>query len=182
MSGTWSDDFEFRGWELVAKLFAQYLVRRFRISWLGARRRKFRGWQLVAALASSPSLARFSLSDGSLGDEGMGAVLPLVRANAISTLELRSNRIGNHGAGLVAEALAGNSALRTLDLQRNDIKDQGAIGLAAALQVNTSLQVLNVRFNEVADAGAAALWEVREGLRVNGAWEAEPLAPEDLRS
>ena len=49
-------------------------------------------------------------------------MLPLVRASLLLVLELRSGHIGNHGAGLVAEVLAGNTALVSLDLQRNAIK------------------------------------------------------------
>ena len=113
--------------------------------------------ELTLALASSGPLARLSLSECGLGDDGVQGLLPVVRTGALSALELRSNRIGNHGAGVLAEALAGNTNLQVLDLQRNDIKCQGAIGLAAALQVNRSLRVLNVRFNEIADSGASAI-------------------------
>ena len=91
--------------------------------------------ELVIALTSSASLTRLSLTECGLGDEGVASVLPAVRSNTAVMVELRSNRIANHGAGLLAEALAGNHTLRTLDLQRNDVKCQGAIGLAAALQV-----------------------------------------------
>ena len=113
--------------------------------------------ELTLALASAGPLSRLCVSDCGLGDDGVHSVLPVVRAGTLGTLELRSNRIGNHGAGVLAEALAGNSQLHVLDLQRNDIKCQGAIGLAAALQVNRTLRVLNVRFNEIADSGASAL-------------------------
>ncbi|KOO21484.1 hypothetical protein Ctob_001958 [Chrysochromulina tobinii] len=121
--------------------------------------------ELVQSLASGGSLMRLSIADCGLGDEGALAVLPVVRAGSLSTLELRSNRIGNPGASSLAEALAGNSALRSIDLQRNDIKDQGAIGLAAALQVNGALQVVNLRFNEVGDAGATALGKALQSNR-----------------
>lgn len=113
--------------------------------------------ELVLALASAAPLARLSIADCALGDEGVPAVLPVVRSGGLGALELRSNSIGNHGAASIAEALACNTSLRSLDLQRNHIKCQGAIGLAAALQVNSHLEVLNVRFNEVSDAGATAL-------------------------
>ena len=121
--------------------------------------------ELVAGLASSGGLTRLSVADCGVGDEGVLSVLPVVRAGVLSTLELRSNRIGNSGAASLAEALAGNSALRALDLQRNDIKDQGAIGLAAALQVNGALQIVNLRFNEIGDAGATALGKALQSNR-----------------
>ena len=113
--------------------------------------------ELGLALTTAGALARLSLSDCSLGDDGVSSVLPVVRTGSLTTLELRSNRIGNHGAGVLAEALAGNHTLLVLDLQRNEITCQGAIGLAAALQVNRTLRVLNVRFNEISDSGASAL-------------------------
>ena len=119
---------------------------------------------LVSALLSTGTLVRLSITDCGLGDEGVASIIAAVRAkitldmvNTVAILELRSNRISNHGASAIAEALAGNTSLRTLDLQRNDVKDQGGIALAAALQVNRSLEVLNVRFNEISDAGATAL-------------------------
>ena len=121
--------------------------------------------ELVQGLTSSGGLTRLSLSDCALGDDGVLSVLPVARGGALSTLELRSNKIGNHGASGLAEALAGNSNLRAIDLQKNDIKDQGAIALAAALQVNGAMQVVNMRFNEIGDAGATALGKALQSNR-----------------
>ena len=58
---------------------------------------------MVVALASGGKIARLSIVECALGDEGVGALLPAVRLSSLHTLELRANRIGNHGAGLLAE-------------------------------------------------------------------------------
>jgi Ran GTPase-activating protein (RanGAP) involved in mRNA processing and transport len=116
--------------------------------------------ELLFALAAYPGFARLSISECGLGDAAVGTVLNSVRAGRLTTLQLRSNGIGNCGVASIAEAVAASATLRTLDLQRNEITCQGAIGLAAALQVNGTLQVVNLRFNQVCDAGATALAKV----------------------
>ena len=59
----------------------------------------------------------------------------------------------------MAEAIASNNALRSLSLSDNYIGEKGALALAEALGRNTSIVELTLKGNELGDAGAKALCE-----------------------
>ena len=88
----------------------------------------------------------------------------------LATLDLRSNKVGDIGARLLAEALAINSTLTTLDLYKNQVGAAGAGRLAEALAVNSTLTILNLYSNKIEAEGAERLGEALSTSRITR-WE-----------
>ena len=61
-----------------------------------------------------------------------------------------------------------NEALATLTLWGNSIGDASAQALAEALKTNKALKELDLRLNSIGDAGAQALDEARTARRADG--------------
>ncbi|KAF9391584.1 ATP-binding cassette, sub-B (MDR TAP), member 4 [Podila verticillata] len=78
----------------------------------------------------------------------------------LTTLDLKSNSIGDDGAQALAEALKTNNTLTALYLGDNSIGDDGAQVLAEALKTNLTLTTLYLEDNSIGDNGAQALAEV----------------------
>ena len=64
-------------------------------------------------------------------------------------MDLHSNRISDHGAKLLADALKENDTLTVLDLSRNYISDAGCQFFCDALQENSAIKVLNLIQNPI---------------------------------
>ena len=56
-----------------------------------------------------------------------------MRDDSLTELDLRSKRIGAHGAMVIAPLLEFSRALKSLELWNNSIGDEGARHIAAAL-------------------------------------------------
>ena len=80
-----------------------------------------------------------------------------MKCASIRHLSLGSCSIGDRGAGIIAQALVGNTSLRTIDLSYNSISDIGAEKLGAVLAKNQSLRGLSLWHNRVFHSGAEAL-------------------------
>eukprot|EP01047_Picozoa_sp_COSAG01_P040563 COSAG01_NODE_3425_length_6110_cov_36.342871_4_plen_737_part_00 len=125
--------------------------------------------EAVGALAAAlpPTLKELNLYKVGLGDAGLGALLPSLRAlPALEVLDFRSNELGAEGFGAVGAALPSWGALRMLGLSLNRrAGSAGVRALAAALPgAPPSLATL-----EVLDCGAesAAVAELRRaGARI----------------
>ncbi|KAF9103543.1 hypothetical protein BGX27_010540, partial [Mortierella sp. AM989] len=79
-----------------------------------------------------------------------------------TTLDLRSNSIGNEEALVLSEALYINTTLTTLNLRDNSIEKEGARALSEALKTNTTLATLDLGNNSIEKEGARALSEALE--------------------
>lgn len=91
---------------------------------------------------------------------GKNTVIEFLRYNirtSLTTLSLRRNRIGNHGAATLAEAVKVNYTLEELWLNSNHISDDGANALARALYENTILHCLALYDNKMNDTGICFL-------------------------
>ncbi|KAG0368302.1 hypothetical protein BGX24_002878 [Mortierella sp. AD032] len=105
-----------------------------------------------------------------LGKRGLKRLVEILKTNStLTTLELKSNWIGDNGAVALAEALKTNSTLTTLDLSGkgtggNGIGGNGAVALSEALKTNSTLTSLNLYSNSIGDKGAVAL---SEALKTN---------------
>eukprot|EP00900_Chrysochromulina_parva_P011850 jgi/Chrpa1/20666/Chrysochromulina_OHIO_Genome00006199-RA len=75
----------------------------------------------------------------------------------LTSVDLRSNSIGDDGAKAIAEALKVNAVLTDLALWINGIGDEGAIAIAEALKVNAVLTKLNLNYNSMGVAGETAV-------------------------
>src|SRR5262249_44702420 len=75
----------------------------------------------------------------------------------LTSLDLRSNRIGEKGAQALAEALKSKPPLVSLNLWNNHIGDAGAQALAEALKSKPPLTMLILGYNKIGNVGAQAL-------------------------
>eukprot|EP01094_Clydonella_sp_ATCC50884_P018643 TRINITY_DN3486_c0_g1_i1.p1 TRINITY_DN3486_c0_g1~~TRINITY_DN3486_c0_g1_i1.p1 ORF type:complete len:319 (-),score=33.01 TRINITY_DN3486_c0_g1_i1:154-1110(-) len=104
-------------------------------------------------------------------------VLPRLRANEITIVDIKFGNIGDEGVRLILDALPVNTSLKTLLLWRNKIGPEGARLLADALRVNTSLKELKLTGNSIGDEGARHL---ADALRVNVSLEKLSLCATDI--
>ncbi|KAF9933676.1 hypothetical protein BGZ67_004171 [Mortierella alpina] len=99
------------------------------------------------------------------GKEKITDLAETLKTNStLTTLDLRSNAIGDSGAKALGEALKTNSTLTTLDLTNNSIGDDGAKALGKALKTNSTLATLDLRGNLIWLKG---LLEFMELFRTN---------------
>jgi Ran GTPase-activating protein (RanGAP) involved in mRNA processing and transport len=109
-----------------------------------------KGARALAGCGALGQLERLSLQKGSIGEEGLEALLaafPRLRSLALVHLRLPEGA----GQRLAAAALP---ELRALDLAENQLGDAGAAALAT---LQAPLEKLVLAQNQVGDAGAAAL-------------------------
>uniref|UniRef100_H3AWB4 Leucine rich repeat containing 71 n=1 Tax=Latimeria chalumnae TaxID=7897 RepID=H3AWB4_LATCH len=82
----------------------------------------------------------------------------------LTHVSLRNNKIDDHGAKLIGNALStlktANKVLISLNLSYNHISDQGAGDIAQGLRLNRSLLCLSLAHNHIGDQGAVKLAEV----------------------
>ncbi|XP_051494511.1 NLR family member X1 isoform X2 [Apus apus] len=78
----------------------------------------------------------------------------------VSNLRLANNPVGEQGAQLLAEALAGNRSLTHLSLLHTALGDRGAEVIAQHLAENQHLQELNLGYNSLTDTAALRVVEV----------------------
>jgi hypothetical protein len=124
--------------------------------------------EAVRALAAAlpPTLKDLRLPSVSLGDAGLGALLPSLRGRpALELLELSKNQLGAPSFEALGAALPSLRALRRLGLHNNRAGSAGVRALAVALPgAPPSLATLRV---QVCGADAAAAAELRRaGARI----------------
>ena len=78
-----------------------------------------------------------------------------------SVLEIQyiscGGQIGEHGAVILAHAMATNSTVTYLLLFFSGIGDSCAAALVKAVEINSRVKLLGLSFNGIGDSGAAAL-------------------------
>ena len=102
--------------------------------------------RLFEALSELPALTSLRLRSNRLGSAG---AIALAARIGLTRLDLRGNRIGSEGAA----ALAALPALTYLDLSFNEVRPEGAAALAGA----PALAHLDLSGNPIGGVGAAAL-------------------------
>jgi hypothetical protein len=86
---------------------------------------------------------KLDLANNSIHDDGVKALVPLLRNGQLVHLDLRCNSISDDGAVAIAGALKFNSSLTQLHLSHNpQISDQGKAAIADALKSNSNLMQL----------------------------------------
>jgi Ran GTPase-activating protein (RanGAP) involved in mRNA processing and transport len=116
--------------------------------------------QLCRAVRTIPSLTILKLGKNNFGVQGLRSIALLLRhpgcPTRLQSLDLRSNRIGNLGATILADALCHNRTLLQLYLNGNHLDNRGVARLGAALCTNQHLRTLDLQRNDFDDTGAAA--------------------------
>lgn len=82
---------------------------------------------------------KLCLANNSIHDDGVNALVPLLRNGQLVHLDLRYNSISDVGAVAIVGTLKFNSSLTQLHLLHNSISDQGAAAIADALKANSTL-------------------------------------------
>ena len=138
-------------------------------------------------------LQHLHLSNNSIGPESMSALVNVICADSLQTLDLRGcgllldgavslsaglkscrqlvklniseNNIGPLGMMCLAEGLKSCRQLVKLDITHNNIGSHGMASLAEGLQYCTNLQVLNLCLNNITSDGLAAIVGVMKRCR-----------------
>ncbi|KAF9431949.1 hypothetical protein BGZ76_011486 [Entomortierella beljakovae] len=114
--------------------------------------------QFFITLKTNTTLTSLNLRTNSIGNEGTLALSEALKTNtALTTLDLQGNLIGNEGALALSGALKTNTTLTTLNLQGSMIRREGAIALSEALKTNTTLTALNLQGSLIDKEGVLAL-------------------------
>ena len=107
--------------------------------------------ELVSALQGP--CTSLNACENHISDLGCEQVALALAESQVLTLRLQDNGIGDHGALLLAEALALNGRLVTLSMARNQVGPRGGLELAR----NGRLTRLDLGQNRLGDEGAEAL-------------------------
>lgn len=97
----------------------------------------------------SDELESLDLSHNSIGAKGVAELLVQNRDSfgCLKTLSLNASGLGNRGAAIVADFIAGSKTISKLELDYNGIGFKGVRKIAEALMINTSLTELNLNHN-----------------------------------
>lgn len=113
--------------------------------------------EMLKVLVGNMTLRALNLSGNKLHTASIAVHDLLVDANALQTLDLSCNQLGDDGAARLAEALAHNDVLLRLNLGFNKIGFKGARKLWTGLAANSRLKSLNLKGNVIGDMGTMAL-------------------------
>ena len=75
----------------------------------------------------------------------------------LEELDIRYNKLGDHGAELLSEGITNTKTLRLLNISINNIGPSGTTAIANALTNNTSLEELDMDVNAIRQDGAIAI-------------------------
>ena len=118
---------------------------------------KYDATSLCNIVMKHPRITALVLSRCRLGecDAVMTAIVPVL--NHLRVVNFMDNSIGSHGAALIANSLANNSALIRLGLDNNMLNNRDAAMLAASLKTNTKLIALELAGNNFTQVGIDTL-------------------------
>ena len=107
---------------------------------------------------------KLCLQSNSVHDEGVKALVLLLKNQLLVHLNLEGNSLSSIGANLIAVTLRMNQSLTQLDLSNNSISDEGAACIALALKTNSTLLWLALNSCDITDDGFAIFAEI---LQIN---------------
>lgn len=128
---------------------------------IGSRGVKAIGPALTTSRSSVPVLQKLELTQNSLGDAGISALVPfLSKLTRLQSLKLNSNEVTDSGVRLLGPSLTKlNSCLRELDLSSNRFGALGTEALGEQLEQLSVLQQLHLNSNrDMSTQGRYALW------------------------
>ena len=118
------------------------------------------GIQAICLATPRTKISVLRLGKNRIGLAGIHSVAHMLRQESafcpLVSLCLRSNKLGNEGAMVLADALEDNTTLQFLYLSRTEMNNAGAERLALALTRNQHLRTLDLRRNLVSDKAAQA--------------------------
>ena len=136
---------------------------------------------LSSCLGSRCGLRNISLEWNNIGDDLTAFAEALVKNYSIQVLDLRNNRIGPEGAGVLSRVIELNSTLQKIDLRWNEIGQKGASKLYSSLSRPHSLKQLELTGNKIPEELLSSLEKLLRGengsfSKVEGT-KARPMTP-----
>ena len=120
--------------------------------------------RLASALGSEPCfLEGVNLSRNGLGASAIPAIMQIVEATKLVSLDLGDNLLKDPAVETLAGALRANQTLTWLELCKNEISRLGTLALAAMVRTNTTLTSLGLSWNSIAGESAVALCSALQG-------------------
>ena len=110
-------------------------------------------------------LQHLDLSFNSIGPESMAALVDVICADSLQTLQLSKSDLLLEGAVSLSAGLKSCRQLVELEISNNNIGSHGMASLVEGLQYCTNLQVLNLGGNNITSDGVAAIVGVMKSCR-----------------
>ena len=110
-------------------------------------------------------LLHLDLSGFSIGPESMAALVNVICADSLQTLELSKSDLLLEGAVSLSAGLKSCRQLVELDISHDNIGSHGMSSLAEGLQYCTNLQVLKLSDNNITSDGVAAIVGIMKTCR-----------------
>mmetsp|Transcript_14495 Transcript_14495/g.16931 ORF Transcript_14495/g.16931 Transcript_14495/m.16931 type:complete len:909 (+) Transcript_14495:324-3050(+) len=105
---------------------------------------------ILITLKYNSTLTYLDLKTNRIGDKGAGLIASFMyRNNSLEEILLNSNQIGDQGAKSIAKALRHNTALLKIELSRNYIGNKGAKCFLSLMKTNNTLTGLSLHHNHV---------------------------------
>lgn len=118
---------------------------------------------LSSCLGSRSGLRSISLEWNNIGDDLTPFAEALIKNYSIQVLDLRNNRIGPEGAGVLSRVIELNSTIQKIDLRWNEIGQKGASKLYSSLSRPHSLKQLELAGNKVPEELLSSLEKLLKG-------------------
>jgi Ran GTPase-activating protein (RanGAP) involved in mRNA processing and transport len=112
--------------------------------------------QLIQVPENVSNLTCLKLGSSRLGDDpdSLRDLLESIKyASKVKELDLSDNRLGEHGAKMVADYIKGDTCLETLDISFNKINKRGAKHIASIIGYHKALLSLDISSNDIQDGG-----------------------------
>ena len=119
--------------------------------------------QALQASKNAPEVVELNLAGCHVVDEDAGWLEAMLETNTtLTSLNLRSNKLGDAAGAAIGRALETNTTLTSLNLESNNLGEAACAAISQALETNTTLTSLNLEGNNLGDAAGAAFGRALE--------------------
>jgi len=112
-------------------------------------------WDISAAVVSSVAVKELAIAENNLTSEVANELSNMMYH--LVKLDISSNKLDEHAAVVLSEAIKKTKTLIILNINNNKIKATGATVFADSLEYNTSLKVLYMNSNDIGQDGATGM-------------------------
>eukprot|EP00746_Dinoflagellata_sp_MGD_P035578 gnl/MRDRNA2_/MRDRNA2_185187_c0_seq1.p1 gnl/MRDRNA2_/MRDRNA2_185187_c0~~gnl/MRDRNA2_/MRDRNA2_185187_c0_seq1.p1 ORF type:complete len:269 (-),score=66.16 gnl/MRDRNA2_/MRDRNA2_185187_c0_seq1:160-966(-) len=113
--------------------------------------------EIMNALAKNPNMEYLAFRENPLSLKAATSLFSAVKNGKFKEIDLRSTKLGDHEAALLADSLVANKELRKLDIDNCGLSSKAVTSIAAALKSLVSLETLYIAYNPMGDDGAIAI-------------------------
>ena len=112
-------------------------------------------WDISAAVVSSVAVKVLAIAENNLTSEVANELSNMMYH--LEELDISGNKLDEHAAVVISEAIKKTKTLIILNINNNKIKAAGATVFADSLEYNASLKVLYMNSNDIGQDGATAM-------------------------